>query len=61
MLDSEFIEACLLKALRLPANYLVTVLTAVFFLEVLPYLEEFWRGLRADKSHLTTALRPRPG
>jgi hypothetical protein len=32
----------------LPVAYIVTVLVGAFVLELLPYLEELWRGLRAS-------------
>jgi hypothetical protein len=37
----------------LPVLYLVTVLAAALLLELLPYLEELWRGLRAGRERLT--------
>ncbi|MDW8845983.1 diguanylate cyclase [Erwinia sp. MMLR14_017] len=33
----------------LPAGYITAVLSGIFFLEVLPYLEEYWRGKKASK------------
>jgi len=33
----------------LPAGYITAVLSGIFFLEVLPYLEEYWRGKKARK------------
>ena len=33
----------------LPGNYIVAVLTGIFVLELLPYLEEYWRGKKAKK------------
>ena len=33
----------------LPGNYIVAVLTRIFVLELLPYLEEYWRGKKAKK------------
>src|SRR5882724_10236952 len=34
----------------LPVWYIITMLAAALFLELLPYLEELWRGLRARRS-----------
>lgn len=33
----------------LPTGYIVFVLTAIFLLEMLPYLEEYWRGKKARR------------
>ena len=38
-----------LRADPLPGNYIVAVLTGIFVLELLPYLEEYWRGKKAKK------------
>ena len=37
------------RADPLPTGYIVAVLTGIFLLEVLPYLEEYWRGRKARK------------
>jgi hypothetical protein len=37
-----------LKATPLPAAYTVTLFSAIFFLEIVPYMEELVRGLRAN-------------
>lgn len=39
------------KERPLPDIYLVTVLSAAFLVELLPYLEEFWRGIRARRGN----------
>jgi hypothetical protein len=39
-----------LKPDPLPVLYIVLVLSAALLLELLPYLEELWRGLRAGRS-----------
>jgi hypothetical protein len=41
----------------LPILYVATVLAAALLLELLPYLEELWRGLRAGRKRLA----PPPG
>ncbi|MFU2053223.1 diguanylate cyclase [Bordetella hinzii] len=46
-----------LKETPLPAGYIVTLLSAVALLEVLPYLEEFWRGWRRRRTTAATARR----
>ncbi|MCR6630770.1 MAG: hypothetical protein NVV74_12370 [Magnetospirillum sp.] len=46
-----------LKPDPLPLGYLGAVLGAILLLEVLPYLEEFWRGWRANGGHLVARLR----
>ncbi|MEM6161923.1 diguanylate cyclase [Erwinia sp. P6884] len=38
----------------LPGNYIVAVLTGIFVLELLPYLEEYWRGKKAKKREQDT-------
>jgi hypothetical protein len=38
-----------LKADPIPILYVVLVLAAALFLELLPYLEELWRGIRAGR------------
>jgi len=48
-----------LKAQPLPAGYLVTMLTLITLFEVLPFLEEFWRGWRANGGHLVPGRRGR--
>jgi hypothetical protein len=37
-----------LKAIPLPAAYTATLFSAIFFFEIVPYLEEVVRGLRAN-------------
>jgi hypothetical protein len=44
------------KQRPLPLAYMITLLTAVALLEVLPYLEELWRGLRPGRR--ATAVTP---
>ena len=39
----------------LPVGYIATVLLAVLVFEVLPYVEELIRGLRAKKGRITDA------
>ncbi len=41
-----------LKEQPLPAAYLVTMLVLIVLFEVLPYVEEFWRGWRANGGRL---------
>ena len=41
-----------LKSDPLPTLYIVTMLPATFLFEVLPYIEEFFRGLRANRGRL---------
>jgi hypothetical protein len=41
----------------LPLGYLGAVLVSIVVLEVLPYLEELWRGWRAGDGHLVPRLR----
>ena len=36
----------------LPILYIIGILSIVLLLELLPYLEEFWRGLRANRGRL---------
>jgi hypothetical protein len=36
----------------LPILYIIGILSIVFLFELLPYLEEFWRGLRANRGRL---------
>jgi hypothetical protein len=38
-----------LKPEPLPAAYILTMLALTLLLEVLPYLEEFWRGWRYNR------------
>lgn len=45
-----------LKAEPLPRGYLVGMLVLIAVFEVLPYVEEFWRGWKANDGHLV----PRP-
>ncbi|MBC7907681.1 MAG: diguanylate cyclase [Rhodospirillaceae bacterium] len=42
----------------LPAGYLIAMLGLIVLFEVLPYLEEFWRGWRANDGHLVPRSRP---
>jgi len=44
--------AITLKPEPLPWTYVVTILACVLLFEVLPYLEELWRGLRANRGAL---------
>jgi hypothetical protein len=44
----------------LPATYVLAVLGAALFLEVLPYLEELWRGLRARLNMRKRQRAPAP-
>lgn len=44
--------AIALKSEPLPWQYIVAVLSAVLLFEVLPYIEEFFRGLRANRGKL---------
>lgn len=37
------------RADPLPTGYIIFVLSAIFLLEMLPYLEEYWRGKKARK------------
>lgn len=37
----------------LPVGYIVFILTAIFLLEMLPYLEEYWRGKKARRKALS--------
>jgi hypothetical protein len=46
-----------LKAEPLPAAYLVTMLALITLFEVLPFLEEFWRGWKANDGHLVPRRR----
>lgn len=39
-----------LKSASLPTAYIVSAVVAVVLLQVLPYLEELWRGIRAERS-----------
>ena len=41
-----------LKHAPLPAGYVATLLACIAFFDVLPYLEELWRGLAANRGHL---------
>lgn len=43
------------KQQPLPVAYIATVLTAALLFELLPYLEELWRGLRAARGRLVPA------
>jgi hypothetical protein len=36
----------------LPILYIIGILSIVLLFELLPYLEEFWRGLRANRGRL---------
>ncbi|WP_343715783.1 hypothetical protein [Inquilinus sp.] len=54
------------KQQPLPVAYIATVLAAALLFELLPYLEELWRGLRAARGRLVPARRigshgPGPG
>jgi hypothetical protein len=33
----------------LPASYVLSIMTAILLFEIIPYIEEFFRGLRANK------------
>jgi hypothetical protein len=48
-----------LKTNPLPWQYVTIVLTAVVLFEVLPYVEEFLRGLRANGGRLVPDRRPK--
>lgn len=39
----------------LPASYVLSIMTAILLFEIIPYIEEFFRGLRANRGS------PRPG
>lgn len=38
-----------LRAEPLPTGYIICVLSGIFLLEMLPYLEEYWRGKKARR------------
>jgi hypothetical protein len=40
----------------LPILYVTTILSMVLLFELLPYLEEFWRGLRANRGKLVPTM-----
>jgi hypothetical protein len=40
------------KSDPLPVTYIATILIAALVLELLPYLEELWRGVRAKSASL---------
>ena len=40
----------------LPILYVTTILSMVLLFELLPYLEEFWRGLRANRGRLVPTM-----
>ena len=40
------------KSEPLPILYITSILSIVLLFELLPYLEEFWRGLRANRGRL---------
>ncbi len=40
----------------LPILYVTTILSMVLLFELLPYLEEFWRGLRANRGRQVPAM-----
>lgn len=42
-----------LRETPLPVGYLVTLMTAIILFEILPYLEEYWRGRRAAQHRAT--------
>ena len=48
------------KEPQLPWGYVLSVLAAVLLLEVIPYLEELIRGLRANRGALVPRNVPRP-
>jgi hypothetical protein len=41
----------------LPILYVIAILSVVLLFELLPFLEEFWRGLRANRGRLVPAMR----
>jgi hypothetical protein len=49
-----------LKQPPLPGGYVWALLGAIALLELLPYLEELYRGLRAGRWSPETAASPRP-
>ncbi|TIQ36207.1 MAG: diguanylate cyclase [Mesorhizobium sp.] len=51
------------KRQQLPVAYIATVMTVILLFELLPYLEEFFRGLRANSGRLVPpkARRSKPG
>lgn len=51
------------KRQQLPVAYIATVMTVILLFELLPYLEEFFRGLRANSGRLVPpkARRGKPG
>ena len=44
------------RADPLPTGYIIFVLSAIFLLEMLPYLEEYWRGKKARKRAANKAV-----
>jgi hypothetical protein len=48
-----------LKAEPLPLVYIVLVLGSALLLDLLPYLEELWRGIRARSAPSRTSVRER--
>lgn len=52
-----------LKPESLPTTYIATLMIAILLLELLPYVEELWRGLRANHGRLIPgkARHARPG
>jgi hypothetical protein len=49
-----------LKSAPLPIAYVITLIVLIALFEILPYVEEFWRGLVANRGRLA-AGKPRPG
>jgi hypothetical protein len=49
-----------LKSAPLPVAYIVTLIGLIVLFGVLPYLEEFWRGLTANRGRLAPE-KPRTG
>jgi hypothetical protein len=47
-----------LKRDKLPVPYVVATLGSLFLFEALPYLEELWRGLRANPGRLVPPWPP---
>ena len=45
------------KSPPLGVTYVVTILALVLLFEVLPYLEELWRGLRAERTSRSNSIR----
>jgi hypothetical protein len=44
-----------MKSEPLPAEYIATVLVAIALLQVMPYFQELWRGIRASKTQVDHA------